>query len=169
MGGWFAGVGIGHAQVEDLGRHQRCGDRLRFRSTIRLDLNSLAGEPRVMDGEDGGESLAQAAQGEAALEIGHHRPGPGRKVMDCYPEERDSINAATDPSRSPREITTERCDRECDVRGGLSLQVEESPLDHLLRWEGDLDVGLVVVGIEPDPAGTIARRQGDGAEQLVER
>ena len=46
----LAGVGIGHAHVDDLGRCQRRRHGLRFRGGIRLDLDGLEGEPRVMDG-----------------------------------------------------------------------------------------------------------------------
>ena len=42
----------------------------------------LEGEPRVMDGEGRVQVPAHAAQGEAALGVGHHRPGPRRKVIE---------------------------------------------------------------------------------------
>ena len=45
-------IAISHASGEDLGRDQRDGSRLRFRSIIGLDRDCLEGKPGVMDGED---------------------------------------------------------------------------------------------------------------------
>ena len=50
-----------------------------------------------------------------------------------------------------------------DALGRTAIHVEQAPLDHLLGSERDVNVGLVGVGVELDPAGTIARRKSDGA------
>jgi hypothetical protein len=49
---------------------------------------------------------------------------------------------------SLRGVATDRRDRDPDARDGPALQVEELPVDHLLRPERDLGGGLIVVGIE---------------------
>ena len=68
-----------------------------------------------------------------------------------------------------REVAADRPDRDRDIRDGPALHVEQPPVDHLLRPERDLGGGLIVVGVELDPADAIAGRHGDGAEILVSR
>ena len=60
-------------------------------------------------------------------------------------------------------------DRQLDIAGGLALQVEQPPVDHLLGPKRDLGGGLIGVGVELDPADAITRRQGDRAEFVVTR
>ena len=47
---------------------------------------------------------------------------------------------------------------------GRPIHVEQAPLDYLLGSECDVNVGPVGIGVELDPAGTIARRNSDGAD-----
>ena len=78
----LARVGIGHAHVDDLGRHQRRRHRLRFRDASSvLTSIALVGEPRVMDDQGRMQILAHAAHGEAALGIGRRSAGamPGSR------------------------------------------------------------------------------------------
>ena len=61
-------------------------------------------------------------------------------------------------------------DRQLHIAGGLALQVEQPPVDHLLGPKRDVGGGLVGVGVERvDPAGAITRRQGDRAEFVMTR
>ena len=167
----LAGVGIGHAPGEDLGRlpapRSSASIPKRHPSRPRFSGGRTAGDGRS---RTACRSRPDAAQGEAALGVGGHRPGPGRKVIDRCPRSKTTPSKlATSPGRALRRIATDRRDRERDVRDGLALQVEQPPVDHLLGPERDVGGGLVGVGVELDPAGTIAGRQGDGAERLVTR
>ena len=50
---------------------------------------------------------------------------------------------------------------------GRPIHVEQATLDHLLGPECDVGDGLVGVGVELGPTGTIARRQSDGADMMM--
>ena len=69
----------------------------------------------------------------------------------------------------PRAVARNRHDRDPDIRDGPALHVEQPPVDHLLGPERDLGGGLIVVGVELDPADAIAGRHRDGAKILVAR
>ena len=171
----LARVGIRHAHVQDLGRRQRGRQRRRSRGgLVRLDRDPLVGEPWVTDDQARVQILAHAAHGEAALGIRRHRPGPCREIVGVSVSVDDPIRPAMNRARwklnpSPCGIAENRHDRDPDIRNGPALHVEQPPLDHLLRPEGDVGGRLIVVGIELDPADTITGRQGDGAEILVAR
>ena len=70
-----------------------------------------------------------------------------------------------DPIR--RDKSAHRLDTDCDALGRTSIYVEQASPDHLLGSECDVNVGPVGIGVELDPAGTIAWRKGDSARMVM--
>ena len=162
MRGRLARVGIGHAPGDDLGRFQRHRHGLRFRGAIRLDLDRLEGEPRVMDGQDRVQfrpTPRRVKRPSASVVAGLGQAG--KSLASLSPRRIDDHRTELDDSSAGARaaIASNRRDRDRDARDGPALHVEQSPVDHLLRPERDVGGGLIVVGVELDPAGAVAGRR----------
>ena len=72
----LAGIGVGHATGDGPDGLQGQAQRLRAGIGIRVDLDDLAGEPRVEDAQEHPQPRADAVEGEPPVGAGDRRAGP---------------------------------------------------------------------------------------------
>ena len=133
-------------------------------ASVSISMTWLANRGS-MDAQEDPQPRADAMQGEPAVGAGGHRAGPAGQVIGMGPPECGAFEVLRERHSAPCGRTRRMAVTDnFTSAGGLALQVEQPPLDHLLGPKRDVGGGLLGVGVELDPAGAIARRQGDGAE-----
>ena len=156
----LAGVGIGDAPGQDLGRLQGRGDRLRARGAVGVDHDPLPGVLGVIGHEQDAKVAADAADGEAALGVGDRGRRPGRRCLRVSPApEVGTLDELGEIGVRTALGMAHALDRDADARHDPPLDVEQPPLDHLLGPERDVGGRLVGVDAQVDPAHAESRRR----------